>query len=60
MQQGGCMRHPARVLGMFLSTVVMATAAAGEPQPEEPAPDRGVKISGVPISPASMRFIAAA
>lgn len=34
---------------MFLSTVVMATAAAGEPQPEEPAPDRGVKISGVPI-----------
>ena len=41
------MRHPPRAFGLLL--VVLATSAAAEPRPDEPPPDRGVKVSGLPI-----------
>src|SRR5262249_46669852 len=49
MHQGGHMRPPARVLGLLLSTALMATAAARGPHPQEPPPDPGGESNGGPI-----------
>ncbi len=47
--EGVSVRHPPTAFGLLLSSVVLATSAAGEPRPDEPPPDRGVKVSGLPI-----------
>lgn len=43
------MRQPLTAFGLLLCSVVLATSAAGEPRGDEPLPDRGIKVSGLPI-----------
>jgi len=50
MQPGPFVRHRATAVGLLLSSVVLTNAAAGEPAPDEPPPDRGVKVSALPVA----------